>query len=49
MSVPIPRASFQPPENIEFLDNIGISSDDFLNIVDQVGSQDYHTFGIFGL
>lgn len=38
----------QPPETVEFLENIGISSGEFLNIVDQMGSQDYNMFGGFG-
>ena len=36
----------QPPENVDFMDNIGISAGDFMNIVDHMGSQDF-TFGIF--
>ena len=30
--------------NAIFLQNIGISADDFLNIVDQMGNQDFNTF-----
>lgn len=32
------------PENAQFLDNIGISADDFLNIVDTIGGLEYDGF-----
>lgn len=36
----------QLSEQVEFLDNIGISSDDFLSIVDRMDHQDYRGAGI---
>jgi proline utilization trans-activator len=47
MPLPVARGYLQPSEIAGFLDNIGISSDAFLSIVDQMGSQDYNTFGYF--
>jgi proline utilization trans-activator len=38
----------QTPADAAFLDNIGISADDFLNIVDQMASEDFDAFGLFG-
>lgn len=32
------------PENAQFLDNIGISADDFLSIVDTIGGREYDGF-----
>lgn len=55
IDLPIVNPDAQPPDlnpalsqetsDLDFLDNIGISSYEFLSIVDQIGGQD--TFGIF--
>lgn len=39
---PLPSALAQAPNHPELLDNIGISSYEFLSIVDQIGNQDYY-------
>lgn len=49
ISSSIDRDEVQPLESVGFLDNIGISSDEFFDIVDQMGNQDYSVFGVLDL
>lgn len=39
----------ETPNNVEFLDSVGISSDDFLSIVEEMGSHDDLPFTVLDL
>jgi hypothetical protein len=45
LSLPVARDDLAPSEDAGFFDSFGISSDAFLNILNQMDSQDYSAFG----